>query len=223
MLMQGRINTAIAAVAAGAAITTGICGCAIKPSGLGAGCGRICGQATASAASRQASAPAVAAVKARFTAAINAVASFGSPPAAYRMTVVSAIAMRQPVPRFSATLMSDLTASGTAAIMRYFGPPQAAAERRALARAMALDADAYIINLGSGVTRISFGNVKVEGAAATVSAEVTVWSRAVARQSLTGTWLTDATVRVIGYKATLSHSLGGPWQVAALTATAGAP
>jgi hypothetical protein len=162
-------------------------------------------------------------VKATFTAAITAVASFGSPPAGYRMTVLSAIQMRQAVPGFSATLVSDLETSGKAAIVRYFGPRQAAAERRALSSAMAFDADPRIINLGSGVTRISFGKVEVEGTVATVSAEVTAWEKAEARQSRTGMWLTDASVRVTRYTATLGRGMGGSWQVTGLTATAAAP
>jgi hypothetical protein len=162
----------------------------------------------------------VATVKATFTAAVTAVASFGSPPAGYRMTILSAIQMRQEIPGFSATLVSDLETSGKAAIVRYFGPGQAPAERRALARAMAYDADPRIINLGSGVTRISFGKVEAAGAIATVSAEVRSWSKAAARQRVTGIWLTAATMSNTSYTATLSRSLGGSWQVTRLTATA---
>lgn len=221
MLMRRRIGTIVAAVAIGASAITGICGCAIGLSGAGR---TATTRAAGPVAGSQGSAPTVATtVKATFTAAITAVASFGSPPAGYRMTVLSAIQMRQAVPGFSATLVSDLETSGKAAIVRYFGPRQAAAERRALASAMAFDADPRIINLGSGVTRMSFGKVELEGAVATVSAEVTAWRRAEARQPLTGTWLTDASVRLTRYTATLSRSMGGSWQVTVLTATAAAP
>jgi hypothetical protein len=217
MLIWRRISATVAAVVIGAAVTTVICGCTIRPSGTGAA---SAGKPATPAALSQAPASAVATVKATLRAAITAVASFGSPPAAYRMTVLSAIGMRQAVPGFSATLVSDLEASGTAAIVRYFGPRQAVAERRALASAMALDANPHIVNLGSGVTRLSFTSVAVRGASATASAQVAVWSTTVARQPLTGTWLTDARTRVIGYTATLSRSLGGSWQVTELTATA---
>jgi hypothetical protein len=162
----------------------------------------------------------VAAVKGTFTAAITAVTSFGSPPAGYRMTVLSAIQMRQAVPGFSATLVIDLETSGKAAILSYFAPRQAAAERTALARAMALDANPDIINLGSGVTWVSLRSVQVEGAVATVSAKVSSWSMAATRKPVTGTWLTHASARVSRCTATLSRGLGGSWQVTRLTATA---
>jgi hypothetical protein len=139
------------------------------------------------------------------------------------MTVLSAIQMRQAVPGFSAALVSDLQTSGRAAIVRYFGSRQAAAERRALAIAMAYDANPRIINLGSGVTRISLRNVEVAGAVATVSAVVASWSKAAARRRATGTWLTSASVRVTRYTATLGRGLGGSWRVTRLTATAAAP
>jgi hypothetical protein len=216
MLMWRRISTNVAAVAIGTAVIAVMSGCAIRPSGPAR---PASAQGTAAATSSQASTPAAATVRATFTAAIAAVASFGSPPPGYRMTVLSAIQMGQAIPGFSATLVSDLETSGKAAIMRYFGTRQATAERRALASAIAFDAAPRTINLGSGVTRISFGMVEVAGTVATVSAEVTSWSRA-ARQRLTGLWQTGASGRVTRYTATLSPSLGGSWRITRLTATA---
>ncbi|HTU74789.1 MAG TPA: hypothetical protein VMG38_14840 [Trebonia sp.] len=200
-------------MAIGASVITGTFGCTISLGAAGA-------QRTTLTPSSPAPSSTVDTVKATFTAAITAVTSFGSPPAAYGMTVLSAIATRQAVPGFSATLVSDLETSGKAAIARYFGPRQAAAERKALASAMAFDAGPRVINLGSGVTRVSFGKVELEGALATVSAEVTAWRRSEARQPRTGSWLTDASVRVTRYAATLSRSMGGSWQVTRLLATA---
>jgi hypothetical protein len=213
MLMWRRIGSTVTGVAIGASVITGTFGCTISIGAPG-------GRAAAPPASSQAPSSTVATVRATFTAAITAVTSFGSPPAGYQMTALSAIAMRQAVPGFSAALVSDLETSGKAAIVRYFGPRQAVAERRALAGAMALDANPRIINLGSGVTRVSFGKVELKGAVATVSAEVTAWRRAEARQPRTGTWLTDASVRVTRYTATLSRSMSGSWQVTGLTASA---
>jgi hypothetical protein len=162
-------------------------------------------------------------VKATFTAAITAVASFGSPPGAYEMSVMSAIRTRQPIPGYSATMISDLEASGRAAIKEYFGPPQAAAERVALALAMALDSGRLMINLGSGVTNVSFGSVTVDGPVATVIARVTTWRRSVAQLALTGTWMATAPVRVTEYTATLRRGTGGSWQVTRLGGTSTAP
>ena len=220
MLKWRRIGTIVTCVVIGTVALTGICGCTIDLVGLGP---QPSSQATTPPASSQAPSSAVDSVKATFTVAITAADSFGSPPAGYRMTVLSAIAMRQAVPGFSPTLVSDLETSGKAAIARYFGPRQAAAERKALASAMAFDANPRIINLGSGVTRISFGPVELAGSAATVSAVVTAWQRAEARQSPAGTWLADASVRVTRYTATLSRSMSGSWQVTGLTATTAAP
>jgi hypothetical protein len=212
---------AAAAVAVGVA-AAGISGCGLEPYGLGA-LGDAAIQATAppAAASDQTPASAVPTIEATFTAAITAVASFGSPPAAYQVSVQSAIQTRQPVPGYSATMMSDLEASGLASIRQYFGPPQAAAERAALDGAMALDNEPLTINLGSGVTRVSFQGVEVRGSVATASARVTQWSRSIAREPLTGIWLTDAPVRVLRYTATLRHGPGGPWLVTGLASTPG--
>jgi hypothetical protein len=220
MLMRRGI-VIVAAAAIGVAVAAGACGCSIRPSGPGGSAASnpaASNRAPATSSPPPAPASVIATVKATFTAAITAVASFGSPPAAYEMTVMSAISMRKTVPGFSATLVSDLRASGLAEIIRYFSPPQAAAERTALASAMAFDADPFIINLGSGVTRISFGGVEVKGGVSTVRAQVAVWSKSVEQQPLTGIWLTDAPVRAIGYTAVLHLDLGGSWQVVSLTA-----
>jgi hypothetical protein len=221
MRVWRRINTTVATVAIGASVITGTCGCTISLSGPGVRSSGPGAAPTASVASTGGSQPlasAVATVKATFTAAITAVASFGSPPAAYQMTVLSAMAMRQAIPSFSAALVSDLETSGKAAITRYFGPRQAVAERSVLASAMAQDDNPHVINLGSGVTRVSFGKVAVAGAAATVSARVTSWSKTAARAS--GSWLTGASARATQYIAALRLTLGGSWQVMRLTATA---
>jgi hypothetical protein len=217
MLMLRRL-AAVAAVAIAAGVAaTGITGCGLEPYGLSA-LGDAAAQPAASPAATggQAPASAVPTVEATFTAAITTVASFGSPPAAYQVSVQSAVQTRQPIPGYSATMMSDLRASGLAAISQYFAPPQAAIERTALASALALDREQLTINLGSGVTRVSFGSVIVRGSVATISVRVTQWSRSIARKPLTGIWLTDAPVRILGYTATLRHAPGGSWQVTAL-------
>lgn len=224
MLTLRRIATVAAVTIAACIATAGISGCGLEPYGLGA-LGEAPSPAVASPAAGggQAAASSVPTVEATFTAAITAVASFGSPPPAYQVSVQSAIQTKQPVPGYSATMMTDLKASGLAAIRQYFGPPQAAAERTALASALALDSPRHTINLGSGLARISFRGVDVHGGVATVIARVTQWSRSIAPAPQTGAWLTDATARILEYTATLRRSPGGPWQVTGLASTPAQP
>lgn len=220
MLTLRRIATVAAVMIVTGVATAGISGCGLEPYGLSAlGDAASPAAVSPSAGGAQAAASAVPTVEATFTAAITAVASFGSPPPAYQVSVQSAIQTKQPIPGYSATMMSDLKASGLAAIRQYFGPPQAAAERTALASALALDSPQHTINLGSGLTRISFRGVDVHGSVATVIARVTQWSRSIAPSPQAGAWVTAATVRILDYTATLRHSPGGPWQVTGLAST----
>lgn len=213
----------VAAVVIVAAVSAGISGCGLEPSGLDALTRPAAGSASAaaasvsSAASHQAPASQVPAVRATFIAAMTAVAEFGSPPQGWSVSVLSAIQTRQPVPAFSPTVASDMEAAGKAAIRQYFGPPQAPAELTALASAMALDREMFFINLGSGISSVSFGSVDVSAGTATVRARVTSWSRAVAREPLSDTWVTDAPVQVTDYTATLGRAPGGPWLILSLT------
>ncbi|HEY6788315.1 MAG TPA: hypothetical protein VI365_13500, partial [Trebonia sp.] len=128
------------AFAASVTAIAALSGCGIRPSGP-AVTARARVSTVASSAPLAAAVPVelLSAVEATFTAAIEAVQSFGSPPPAYQLSVQSAISMRQPVPGFSPTLRSDLLSAGQAAILRYFGQPQAAAERRILATAVSAD------------------------------------------------------------------------------------
>jgi hypothetical protein len=187
--------------------------CSLQPSG-----GRIpgAGQSLAVAPASAVPASAVPTVKARFSSAVQAAAAFGSPPDAWEMGILSALQTRHPVPGFSASMRSDLLAAGKAAIARYFAPPQAAAERQELARALAQDANPNVINLGSGVAKVTFGTVAVTGSSAVVSARVTIWAKALARQPPSGPWQASAPVWVVAYTATLHLGPSGQWQVTRL-------
>jgi hypothetical protein len=219
MLVRQRVTVGMVVAIVAAVTAFGVTGCGLEPAGFVALAGPDSNQSAvaASAAAGSQAASAVPTVKATFTVAIAAVASFGSPPAAYEMSVMSAIGTQQPIPGYSATMISDLEASGRAAIREYFGPPQEATERTALATAMALDSGSRVINLSSGVEKVSFGSVTVSGAVATVTARVTTWRRSVAREPLGASWRTQALVRVLEYTATLRHRMGGSWQVTLLS------
>ena len=210
---QATIAASIIAVAV-------LSGCGIRPSGPddAAAVARAQAPAATSPAARLAAVPAESpsAAEATFTAAIEAVESFGSPPSAYQLSVQSAISMRQPVPGFSQTLRSDLLSAGQAAIMRYFGQPQAAAERRILAIAVAEDISAQVIDLGSGASRVTVEAVHVTAGQAVIDATVVAWSLSMTRQP-DGRWQERAPVRVLRYMAVLRHADGGPWQVVGLT------
>jgi hypothetical protein len=120
------------AIAASVTAIAALSGCGIRPSGPAdaAVTARARVSTVTSSAPLAAPAESLSVVEATFTAAIEAVQSFGSPPPAYQLSVQSAISMRQPVPGFSPTLRSDLLSAGQAAILRYFGQPQAAPERQ---------------------------------------------------------------------------------------------
>jgi hypothetical protein len=215
----------VAIAASVIAVAAGLSGCGIRPSGPAdaAITARAQAPVVASSASLAAAVPAEspAAAEATFTSAIEAVESFGSPPPAYQLSVQSAITMRRPVPGFSQTLRSDLLAAGQAAIRRYFGQPQAAVERRILAIVVAEDVSAqdfgeHGIDLGSGVSRVTFDAVHITAGRAIIDATAAAWSLSMTRQP-GGRWQTRALVRVLRYVATMRRAAGGQWQVVSLT------
>ncbi|HEY6789687.1 MAG TPA: hypothetical protein VI365_20495, partial [Trebonia sp.] len=125
------------------------------------------------------------------------------------------------VPGFSPTLRSDLLSAGQAAILRYFGQPQAAAERRILATAVSADVSPQDrsrqgIDLGSGVSRVTFEAVHVAAAVAVIDATAVAWSLSMTRQP-GGRWQQLAPVRVLRYTAAMRRNAGGQWQVVGLT------
>jgi hypothetical protein len=219
---RGLISVTRVAIAAGVTAVIALSGCGIRPSGPADAAATARAQAAA-VASLAAAVPAesLAAVEATFAAAIEAVESFGSPPPAYQLSVQSAISMRQPVPGFSQALRSDLLSAGQAAILRYFGQPQAAAEQRILAMAVAEDVSAQDfskqgIDLGSGVSRVTFEAVHVTAAGAVIDASAAAWSLSMTRQP-TGRWQKLASMRVLRYTAAMRRNAGGQWQVVGLT------
>ena len=194
----------------------GAMACSLQPSGPGLPGSAATSQALAgSAAATPASA--IPTVKATFSSAMRAAAAFGSPPAAWQMGILAALQTRHPVPGFSASMRSDLLAAGSAAIARYFALPQAATEQRALARALAQDANPDVVNLGSGVASMTFDRVRVAGPSAVVSARVTIWAKAISRQPRSGPWQATAPVLVVAYTATLRLGKSGQWQVTRLS------
>jgi hypothetical protein len=220
---RGLIFVTQVAIAASVTAIAALSGCSIRPSGPANAAVTARASTVASSASLDAAVPAesLSLVEATFTAAIDAVESFGSPPPAYQLSVQSAISMRQPVPGFSPTLRSDLLSAGQAAILRYFGQPQASAERRILAMAMAQDVSGQGfskqgIDLGSGVSRVTFEAVRVTAAAAVIEATAVAWSLWLARQP-GGQWQKLAPIRVLRYTAAMQRNASGHWQVVGLT------
>jgi hypothetical protein len=212
------------AIAASVTAIAALSGCGIRPSGPANAATTARASTVASTASLDAAVPAesLSVVEATFTAAIDAVESFGSPPPAYQLSVQSAISMRQPVPGFSPTLRSDLLSAGQAAILRYFGQPQASAERRILAMAVAVAQDVsgqgfskHGIDLGSGVSRVTFEAVRVTAAAAVIEATAVAWSLSMARQP-DGRWQKRAATRVLRCMATMQRNASGQWRVVGL-------
>jgi hypothetical protein len=191
--------------------------CSLQPSGPGASPSAVTQYLPGSPAPA-APASAVPTVKATFSSAMQAAVSFGSPPDAWQMGIMAALKTGHQVPSFSASMRADLLAAGKAAIARYFAPPQAATEQQALARAMAQDANPNVINLGSGVAKVTFGQISVGASSAVVSALVTIWAKALSRQPRSGPWQTTAPVRVVAFTAALRLAPSGQWQVTQLTA-----
>jgi hypothetical protein len=182
-----------------------------------AGVAVLAGWAASGAGASQQDARRIAAVEAAFRNAVEADQSFGSPSAAYQASVVAAIHAHRPAFAVPAAEQSQLLASGTAAIARYFSPPQASVEQVHLTDGMALDSNPTIINLGSGVSQVRYLHVAVAGARATVEADVTVWAKSEARQTSAGPWLMTDPASVVDDKASLARSPSGTWQVTSLT------
>jgi hypothetical protein len=225
---RGLISVTHGAIAACICAVAVLSGCGIRPSGPAdvAVAARAQAPAATPSAALAAAMPAesLSAVEATFAAAIEAVESFGSPPPAYQLSVQSAVSMRQPVPGFSQTLRSDLLSAGQAAILRYFGQPQAAVERRILAIAVAADVSPRNfseqgIDLGTGVSRVAFEAEHVTAGAAVIGASVAAWSLSMTRKP-GGQWQKLATVRVLRYTAAMRRAPTGQWQVVGLTLAA---
>jgi len=217
---MGLISVTQAAIVVSITAVAALSGCSIRPSGPADAAAVVRAQApsAATSASLAAAVPAesLSTVEATFMTAIEAVESFGSPPPAYQLSVQSAISMRQPIPRFSQTLRSDLLSAGQAAIARYFGGPQAAAERRILAIAVAEDISAQVIDLGSGASRVTVEAAHVTAGRAVIDATVAAWSLSMTRQP-DGQWQKLAPVRVLRYTAVMRQADGGQWHVVGLT------
>jgi hypothetical protein len=213
-IFMTRVVTVI--VVAGVTLA-GAAACGLQPSGPGLADRAGTSQYPAVSPPAATPASAIPTVKATFSSAMQAAASFGSPPAAWQMGILAALQTRHQVPGFSASMRSDLLAAGQAAIARYFAPPQAAAEQQALARALAQDASPNVINLGSGVAKVEFARVRIAGPAAVVSARVTIWAKAISRQPRSGPWQATAPVRVVAWTASLHLGKSGQWQVTNLT------
>jgi hypothetical protein len=171
--------------------------------------------------SQAANAPAL---KTTFSQAIEAAAELGSPTAAYQQTALGAVQSRHPVPAFTSTQRIDLQAAGKAAIARYFAAPQSTAEQTLLAKAMALDANPNVINLGSGISKLDFRAVTVTASQATVVADVTTWAKSAARLNPLARWVLASPVSRARYTATLRLSPDGTWRITSLaTAFATSP
>lgn len=227
-MRRGLISVTHVAIAAGICAVSLLSGCGIRPSGPAdaAVTARAQRPAAVPSASLAAAMPAesLSAVQATFVASIEAVESFGSPPPAYQLSVQSAVSMRQPVPGFSQTLRSDLIAAGQAAILRYFGQPQAAVERRILAIAVAADVSPQNfseqgIDLGTGVSRVAFEAERVTAGEAVINASVTAWSLSMTRKP-GGQWQKLTSVRVLRYTAAMRRAPTGQWQVVGLALAA---
>ena len=156
------------------------------------------------------------AVRATFSQAVEAVAEFGSPTSAYQQTALAAVQSRHPVPPFTSAQRTDLQTAGKAAIARYFTAPQSTAELTVLTKAMTLDANPSLINLGSGISKIDFRTVTVTASQAVVVAEVTTWAKSAARRSPLARWVLASPVSQVRYTATLRPSPDGTWRITSL-------
>lgn len=156
------------------------------------------------------------AVKTTFSQAIEAAAELGSPTAAYQQTALAAVRSRHPIPAFTSAQRIDLQAAGKAAIARYFAAPQSTAELTLLAKAMTLDANPNVINLGSGISKIDFRAVTVTAAQATVVADVTTWAKSAARPNPLARWVLAFPLSQARCTATLRPGSDGTWRIASL-------
>ncbi|WP_042406224.1 hypothetical protein [Streptacidiphilus carbonis] len=154
------------------------------------------------------------AVKAGFTAAIQATRSVDAPPAS-ALGPLAALANGQVAPQVGSSVRARQLTDGAAVLAQHFTPDQAKHEAVALHNAVSNEADPKFRNLGSGTSKVTFTQVGVAGATATVQAQVTVWAK-FQQQQPDGKWTTANPANVMDYTATLVKNSAGHWIVSSL-------
>jgi hypothetical protein len=154
------------------------------------------------------------AVKAGFTSAIEATRGVDAPPAS-AVGPLAALANGRVAPQVASSVRAQQLTDGTATLAEHFTPDQARHEAVALRNSVSSEADPKFRNLGSGASKVTFTQVGVAGATATVQAQVTIWAK-FQQQRPDGTWVTANPVNVMDYTATLVKNSNGQWIVSSL-------
>jgi hypothetical protein len=167
-------------------------------------------------------------VEAAFSAAITADQQTGAPgtaamavhatadaAASYRTRVDAAIAAGRRAPAAGSAVRQAQQQDGERALAKYFGPAQAKHEEIGLRNAVQAETDPKFINLGAGVSKIKFDEVAVSDNTATLTAEVTIWSKFQQEQA-NGSWSTSDPVNVMDYDVTMQLAASGQWIVGSM-------
>lgn len=153
-------------------------------------------------ADRQSQAPGSAAT------AANATADNAS---TYRAQVNTAVAGGKVAPAASSAVRQSQKSDGELAIGKYFTPGQAKHEEIGMNNAIQAESDPKFRNLGAGVSSVKYDNVAVSGNTATLTADVTIWSK-FQQQQADGSWTTSDPTNVMVYSVTMSRE-SGKWLV----------
>lgn len=211
----------------GALVVTGAAGAAIvvATTGTGVASGSVGSAASAIAADSSQ----VPQVKAAFTAAITADQQSGAPATAatavnttndaaatYGAKVNAAVAAKGLAPAASDTVRQAQQQDGKRVLAKYFGSSQVKHEEIGLNNAVQAEADPKFRNIGAGVSNVKFDEVAISGNTATLTAEVTIWSKFQQVQA-NGSWTTADPVNVMVYHVTMERGTAGQWVVNSMT------
>lgn len=209
----------------GALVAAGAAGAfVIASSGPGAASGSV-GGGTAAIAQDSSQ---IGQVKAAFSAAITADQQTGAPAtaalavhatadaaASYRTSVNSAVAAGRLAPAASTAVRQAQLQDGERALTKYFTTAQAKHEEIGLHNAIRAESDPKFRNIGAGVSNIKFDEVAVSGNTATLTVEVTIWSKFQQEQA-NGSWTTSDPVNVMVYHVTTKRAASGQWMVSSM-------
>jgi hypothetical protein len=156
-------------------------------------------------------------IETTFTAAITANQEAGAPSAASYGTKANAlVAAGKVAPPATSAIRSAQLADGKAALAKYFTPVQDQHEEIGLTNAVNAEASPTFRNLGSGVSKVKYDQVAVSGKTATLTVEVTIWSKTQVEQRANGPWMTADPVNVMDYNVAMVREPSGRWMVSSM-------
>jgi hypothetical protein len=164
-------------------------------------------------------------VKETFTNGVTTMISGATPPPTHLAAALRASAEGGVSVGMSATERAGLLSTQHQALGRYFTSDELPNAEGFVKGTLAADGNPDFVDLGNGVSKISFVSVSVDGSSATVQADVTVWAKSQVHTAAEGQardtapkgpWLTYNPVNTMRYDAKLTRSAAGAWMINSL-------